>query len=95
MIVDVVIPALDEERALPYVLAAIPDRSVRRVVVADNGSRDRTAEVARAAGADVVHEPERGYGAACLRGMEAAQGDVIVIVDGDGTYDLTLLHRFV
>ena len=46
MIVDVVIPALDEEEALPHVLAAIPRERVRRIVVCDNGSRDRTADVA-------------------------------------------------
>ncbi len=86
MIVDVVIPALDEERALPRVLAAIPADRVRRVVVADNGSRDRTAEVARAAGAEVVHEPERGYGAACLRALARLREDppeVVVFLDGD------------
>lgn len=86
MIVDVVIPALDEERALPHVLAAIPDDVVRRVVVADNGSRDRTAEVAREAGAEVVHEPERGYGAACLRALAHLAEDapdVVVFLDGD------------
>lgn len=86
MIVDVVIPALDEEAALPHVLAAIPRPPVRRVVVADNGSRDRTAEVARAGGAEVVSEPERGYGAACLRALahlRADPPDVVVFVDGD------------
>ena len=51
--VDVIIPALNEEQALPRVLAAIPRPPVRRVVVADNGSTDRTAEVARAGGAEV------------------------------------------
>jgi glycosyltransferase involved in cell wall biosynthesis len=61
------------------------------VVVADNASRDRTAERARAAGATVVYEPERGYGAACLRGIDhlrtRSQGppDVVVFVDGDGS----------
>lgn len=83
--VDVVIPALDEERALPLVLAEIPD-SVRRVVVADNGSTDRTAEVARQAGATVVQEPRKGYGAACLRALALlAQDppDVVVFLDGD------------
>jgi len=64
MRVDVVIPALDEEAALPHVLAEIPRDLVRRVVVCDNGSRDRTADVAREGGAEVVHEPRRGYGAA-------------------------------
>jgi len=97
MIVDVVIPALNEEEALPKVLAAIPE--VRRVVVADNGSTDRTAEVARAGGAEVVHQPEKGYGAACLLALahlEADPPDVVVFLDGDYSdfpQDLDLLVR--
>lgn len=91
MRVDVVIPALDEERALPHVLAAIPRTlpapfALGRVVVADNGSRDRTAEVARAGGAHVVHEPRRGYGAACLAALAALRAEppaVVVFLDGD------------
>jgi len=86
MIVDVVIPALDEEAALPLVLAEIPRTLVRQVVVADNGSRDRTALVAREGGAAVVHEPRRGYGRACLRALALVRADppeVVVFVDGD------------
>ena len=86
MLVDVVIPALDEEEALPHVLAAIPSGLVRRVVVADNGSRDRTASHAREAGAEVVSEPRRGYGAACLKALahlRADPPDVVVFLDGD------------
>ncbi|MBX3274384.1 MAG: glycosyltransferase family 2 protein [Sandaracinaceae bacterium] len=83
------IPALDEEAALPRVIAAIPRARVRRVVVADNGSRDRTAEVARAAGAEVVHEPARGYGAACLAGLahlrRTGPPEIVVFLDGDGS----------
>ena len=85
-VVDVIIPALDEELALPSVLAEIPRPPVRRVVVADNGSTDRTAEVARAQGAEVVYEPERGYGAACLRALEHLSvdpPDIVVFLDGD------------
>jgi len=89
--VDVVIPALDEERALPLVLDAIPRRlaapfELGRIVVADNGSRDRTAEVARAHGAHVVHEPRRGYGSACLRALAELRAEppsVVVFLDGD------------
>lgn len=86
MVVDVVIPALNEEAALPAVLRDIPSDLVRRVVVADNGSTDGTARVARAAGAQVVSEAERGYGAACLtalRHLEADPPDVVVFLDGD------------
>jgi len=86
VLVDVVIPALDEEEALPHVLAAIPSGLVRRVVVADNGSRDRTASRAREAGAEVVSEPRRGYGAACLKALahlRADPPDVVVFLDGD------------
>lgn len=86
MRIDVVIPALDEELALPRVLREIPRPLVRRVVVADNGSTDATAEVARAHGAEVVLEPERGYGAACLRALAHLAGDppdVVVFMDGD------------
>jgi glycosyltransferase involved in cell wall biosynthesis len=84
--IDVVIPALDEERALPLVLTDIPRPPVRRVVVADNGSRDRTAEVAGDWGAEVVEEPRRGYGAACLRAIEHLRDDppdIVVFLDGD------------
>ncbi len=79
----VVIPALDEEQAIGDVVRAIP-RVVHQVIVADNGSRDRTAERARAAGATVVSEPRRGYGQACLTGIAAAGGaEVVVFLDGD------------
>ncbi|MBX3250747.1 MAG: glycosyltransferase family 2 protein [Myxococcales bacterium] len=88
MRIDVVIPALNEEAALPVVLAEIPRGLVRRVVVADNGSTDRTAQVAREGGAEVVHEPERGYGAACLRALAHLASDppdVVVFLDGDAS----------
>ena len=65
----VLIPALNEEDALPAVLAALPMERLHSVVVADNGSIDRTASIARTAGAIVVREPRRGYGAACLAGI--------------------------
>ena len=61
-VVAVVIPALNEEKSLPLVLGDIPRDVVRDVIVVDNGSADRTAEVARSHGATVVAEPERGYG---------------------------------
>lgn len=81
--IAVVIPALDEEQAIGRVLADLP-AFVDRAIVADNGSSDRTAEVARAHGAIVVSEPERGYGAACLAGLEhIGDADIVVFMDGD------------
>jgi len=74
--VAVVIPALDEEQSLPLVLAAIPRDLHDLVVVGDNGSRDRTAEVAALAGAIVAPEPRRGYGSACLAALEVVEGRV-------------------
>lgn len=65
------------------------------VVVCDNGSTDDSIDEAVRAGARVVRQPIRGYGAACLRGLEVARGRYLVITDGDGTYDLQVLHRFV
>ena len=86
--VAVVIPALNEAEALPHVLRAIP-RSVRTVIVADNGSTDGTADVARTLGATVVHEPTRGYGRACLAALAALREmppvDVVVFLDGDAS----------
>ena len=65
----ILIPALNEEDALPAVLSALPMAHLHSVVVADNGSTDGTARAARAAGAIVVREEERGYGAACLAAL--------------------------
>lgn len=65
------------------------------VIVVDNSSTDGSLEAAKQAGAHVVKQIVRGYGAACLRGIEEAKGSMVVLVDGDGTYDLGILHRFV
>lgn len=82
MDVAVIIPALNEERSIGLVLAALP--RVASVIVVDNGSVDATAAVARAQGAVVVAEPRRGYGGACLAGIAAAaDADVFAFVDAD------------
>jgi glycosyltransferase involved in cell wall biosynthesis len=84
--VAVVIPTLNEEAAIPGVLAAIPTGIADAIIVADSGSTDRTVERARSAGARIVSESRRGYGRACHAGAEAA-GDcgIIVFLDGDGS----------
>ena len=100
--VTVIIPALNEEQALPLVLRDLPP--VGRVIVVDNGSRDRTAEVAANAGAIVVPEPRRGYGSACLCGLaeierRTAAGEspprVVVFVDADHSDHADLLPQLV
>jgi len=79
-----IIPALNEEGSIGQVVAAVPRDLVSRVIVVDNGSTDRTAEVAGAAGATVVLQRERGYGAACHAGLMASAGaDLLVFLDGD------------
>jgi len=88
MRIAVIIPALDEEAAIGGVVRAVPKDLVQEVIVVDNGSRDRTGEMAQAAGARVVREPTRGYGAACQAGVKAAEGaDLLVFLDGDGSDD--------
>lgn len=82
--VAVIIPVLDEEAALPLVLGELPNDLVDDIVVVDNGSTDRSVDRAREAGARVVHEPQRGYGAACLAGIAATPScDIVVFMDGD------------
>jgi glycosyltransferase involved in cell wall biosynthesis len=84
--VTVVIPARNEERALPLVLADLPAGWFDAVIVVDNGSTDRTAEVARRAGATVIQESRPGYGQACLRGLAALESKpprFVVFLDAD------------
>lgn len=84
MNVVAIIPALNEEHAIGKVVAEIPRDLIDEVIVVDNGSTDATAVVASAAGARVVSQPERGYGAASMAGVEAApDADVYVFMDGD------------
>jgi len=90
------VPALDEEASLPGVLAGLDAQGVRRVLVVDNGSTDATADVAREAGATVVHEPRRGYGMACLAGIRALASDppeAVLFLDGDQSDDPAAISR--
>jgi len=91
LLVSVVLPCLNEERSLPACIEEA-QRGIAaaghepEVVVVDNGSTDRSAEVAAAAGARVVHEERPGYGSAVWRGLREARGDVVLMGDADGSY---------
>ena len=87
--VDVVLPVLDECAALRGVLAGLP--AGHRAIVVDNGSTDGSGALARALGATVVEEPQRGFGAACFAGLRAATAPVVAFCDADGSFDLAQL----
>jgi glycosyltransferase involved in cell wall biosynthesis len=86
--ITAIIPCLNEEQAIAHVLREIPE-FIDEVIVVDNNSTDRTADVARDFGAKVVHEPLAGYGRAYKRGFACATGDIIVTLDGDHTYPVS------
>jgi glycosyltransferase involved in cell wall biosynthesis len=85
MLIDVVLPCLDEAAALPWVLGQMPPGF--RPIVADNGSGDGSVQVARRHGVRVVDAPQRGFGAACHAGLLAATSQVVCIMDADSSLD--------
>ena len=100
ILVSVVMPCLNEEETLGTCIQkaqkTMKELDIQgEVVVADNGSTDTSVEIAEGLGARVVHQPLRGYGAAYLAGIAAAQGQYIIIGDSDDTYDFTDLERFI
>ena len=98
--VSIVMPCLNEEEAIGRCVEeasrALAGLGLAgEVVVVDNGSSDRSVAMASAAGARVIHEPDRGYGNACRRGLSEARGRYLVMGDADGTYDFGALPAFV
>jgi glycosyltransferase involved in cell wall biosynthesis len=94
-----VLPCLNEEgavgRCIDAIQAIIDAQGLSaEIVVVNNASTDRSAEIARAHGARVIYQPERGYGNAYLKGFEAARGTYIVMADADNTYDFNALEDF-
>lgn len=87
-IIDIIIPAYNEEKSIVHVLQDIPKHLVRDIIVCNNASTDHTAEVAAENGATVVNQPQKGYGNACLAGLayvaaKTEKPDIIVFLDGD------------
>lgn len=98
--IDVVIPAFNEENSIGRVLQDIPADLVREVIVCNNASTDQTAEVAKANGATLVHQPIRGYGNACLKGLEHIANnpippDIVVFLDADYSDYPEEMHQLV
>ncbi len=94
----VVLPCRDEEAAVALCIGEIKAFLDARgldgeIIAVDNGSSDRTAEIAAAAGAKVIHEPKPGYGRALMAGIKASEGSVILMGDADTTYDFSQLGR--
>ena len=98
--VSIVMPCLNEEKTIGVCV----EKAMRtleqmgmpgEVVVSDNGSTDRSVEVAESLGARVVHQPEKGYGNAYMKGLTGARGRYIVMGDSDNTYDFSELERFI
>jgi glycosyltransferase involved in cell wall biosynthesis len=91
-----IIPALNEEGSMGALLEQVPRDLLAQILVVDNGSRDRTAEVARAAGAQVIPEPRQGYGQACLTGLAHLREDItaVAFMDADLSDDPADLARF-
>ena len=98
--ISIVMPCLNEEETLGICIekaqSTLKSLGIQgEVVIADNGSTDASAEIAERLGASVVHQPTRGYGAAYLAGLAAAQGQYIIMGDSDDTYDFTDLERLI
>src|ERR1700749_5156347 len=85
MEIDVILPCLNEAGALPWLLSRMP--AGYRPIVADNGSDDGSPDIAAGFGAEGVHVPRRGHGAACHAVLEAAQADIVCFMDADGSLD--------
>jgi glycosyltransferase involved in cell wall biosynthesis len=97
MSVSVIIPALNEEETIADVVRNVPHEIVSEIIVVDNGSDDRTAERARAAGARVVAELRHGYGRACAAGVGALgpNCEIVIFLDGDGSDCPELMDRLI
>jgi glycosyltransferase involved in cell wall biosynthesis len=101
MKLSVVIPALNEEGIVGKTVKSVPLKKLSEkgfdteIIVVDNASEDNTGNEAKEAGAKVIYEENRGYGNAYIRGLNEANGDIIVMGDADGTYPLNEVYEFI
>jgi len=98
--VSVVMPCLNEEDTIGICIEktkkAFMEHGIKgEIIVSDNGSKDKSAEIALNLGARVVYQPLRGYGNAYMKGIESAKGKYVVMADADNTYDFSEIHKFV
>ena len=93
MDIDVILPCLNEAGALPWLLTRMPEGC--RPIVADNGSTDGSGQIAADHGATVIAVPQRGFGAACHAGLQAAKSDIVCVMDADGSFDPQDLPRVI
>lgn len=99
-LVSVVMPCLNEEKTIGICIEkakkALHAMNLNgEIIVSDNGSTDRSVEIAKSTGARVVHQPLKGYGSAYIKGISEAKGKYIVMADSDNTYDLADIERFI
>lgn len=92
--VTIVIPCLNEEQGIEQILRRMP-AFVDQVIVVDNGSTDRTSDIARSFGAQIIREDVRGYGSSYRRGFTYATGDIIVTLDGDHSYPVDAISYLI
>jgi len=100
MKISVVLPCLNEEKTIGVCIEKIKKAFVKfnldgEIIVSDNGSTDKSAEISRNAGAVVIAQPKKGYGNAYHRGMAEAKGDFIIMADADDTYDFNEIDKFI
>ncbi|EQD44106.1 glycosyl transferase, group 2 family protein, partial [mine drainage metagenome] len=93
--ISVVIPTINEEKTIGDIILKLKSLGSVEVIVVDTKSTDRTREIAEQSGAIVIDQPSRGYGLAYKTGLSRAQGDVLVCLDGDGTYPVDLVKPLI
>ncbi|WP_229657457.1 glycosyltransferase family 2 protein [Thermogymnomonas acidicola] len=93
--ISAVIPTINEEKTIGDVISGLRRSGVEEIIVVDTNSTDRTRDIARSLGAKVIEEPRRGYGRAYKTGLMHVTGDIVVCLDGDGTYPADLVGPLV